>query len=110
MSNQWKIHEADSTADPQPPFTMKRSAAQYAALSPLLDEALRLDDSARVVWLATLPDMYAHHRPALDRIFKLDNLASRRRLLTLELRLRSCGLRMGVLVMAEFDRRENRTV
>ena len=89
---------------------MKRSAAQYAALSPLLDEALRLDDSARVVWLATLPEMYAHHRPALDRMFKLDNLTSRRRLHTLELRLRSCGRGVGVLVLAEFDRRENRTV
>jgi hypothetical protein len=91
-------------------MTMKRSAAQYAVLSPLLDEALRLDDAARVVWLASLPEMYANHRPALDRIFKMDNASSHIRLLNLELRLRSCGRGVGVLVLAEFDRREKRTL
>lgn len=89
---------------------MKRSAAQYAVLSPLLDEALRLDAAARVMWLAELPASYANYRPALDRIFKMDNASSDVRLLTLELRLRSCGRGVGVLVLAEFDRREKRTL
>jgi hypothetical protein len=85
---------------------MKRSAAQYAVLSPLLDEALRLDDAARVLWLAKLPEMYASYRPALDRILTMDSTSSQRRLNGLALRLRSCGRGVGVLVLAEFDRRK----
>ena len=81
---------------------MKRSAAQYAVLSPLLDEALCLDDAARIEWLAKLPEIYAGYRPALDRILHMDQ--SSRHLHLLELRLRSCS-RGVVLVMAQFDRR-----
>jgi hypothetical protein len=71
------------------PFTMKRSAAQYAVLSPLLDEALRLDHAARGVWLAKLPAVYASYRPALDRILTMDSARSQRHLNGLELRLRA---------------------
>jgi hypothetical protein len=85
---------------------MKRSAAQYAVLSPLLDEALGLDDIARAEWLAHLPEAYLHFRPALNRILQMDNALSSQRLNTLELRLRHCGRRVGVLVLAEFDRRK----
>ena len=85
---------------------MKRSAAQYAVLSPLLDEALRLDDAARASWLAKLPEIYASYRPALDRILTMDSASSQRRLSGLELRLRSCSRGVGVLVLAEFDRRK----
>jgi hypothetical protein len=85
---------------------VKRSAAQYAVLSPLLDEALGLDDRARAEWLAQLPEAYACHRPALYRILQMDDAASLRRLNSLELRLRSCGRGIGVLVLAEFDRRK----
>ena len=85
---------------------MKRSAAHYAVLSPLLDEALCLDDAARAVWLAKLPEAYSSLRPALDRILTMDNEASRRRLNILELRLRSCARGLDVLVLAEFDRRK----
>jgi hypothetical protein len=84
---------------------MKRSAAQYAVLSPLLDEVLHLDDAARAMWLARLPEAYASYRPALDRILGIDSAASQRRLSNLELRLRSCSRGVGVLVLAEFDRR-----
>lgn len=100
MSNPTGRHEPDP---------MKRSAAQYAVLSPLLDEALCLDDAARAVWLVALPEAYACYRPALARILQMD-ATSQRRLNMLELRLRSCGLRVGVLVLAEFDRRNKRTV
>ena len=85
---------------------MKRSAAQYAVLSPLLDEALYLDDAARAVWLARLPEEYASYRPALGRILGIDSATSQRRLNSLELRLRSCSRGVGVLVLAEFDRRK----
>ena len=85
---------------------MKRSAAQYAVLSPLLDEALGLDDAARAAWLDTLPEAYASYRPALDRILTMDSATSRQRLNSLALRLRSCGRGVGVLVLAEFDRRK----
>jgi hypothetical protein len=85
---------------------MKRSAACYAVLSPLLDEALCLDDAARAAWLAKLPEAYWNMRPALDRILKMDSEASQRRLNFLELRLRSCARGVGVLVLAEFDRRK----
>ena len=84
---------------------MKRSAAQYAVLSPLLDEVLCLDDAARAIWLARLPEAYASYRPALDRILGIDNSTSRRALNSLELRLRSCSRGVGVLVLADFDRR-----
>ena len=86
---------------------MKRSAAQYAVLAPLLDEALRLDGAARVAWLAMLPEVYASYRPALDRMLRMDEM-SRIRLETLELRLRNCTRGAGVLVLAEFDRRTMR--
>jgi hypothetical protein len=84
---------------------MKRSAAQYAVLSPLLDEALSLDDEARAQWLERLPEEYQSYRPALDRILAIDNSASRSRLSSLELRLRSSVRGVGVLVLSEFDRR-----
>lgn len=84
---------------------MKRSAAQYAVLSPLLDEVLHLDDSERAFWLARLPEAYVSYRPALDRILGIDSVASQRKLDNLELRLRSCGRGVDVLVLAEFDRR-----
>ena len=85
---------------------MKRSAAQYAVLSPLLDEVLCLDDAARAAWLARLPDEYVSYRPALDRILAIDCATADRKLNNLELRLRSCGREVGVLVLAEFDRRK----
>ena len=85
---------------------MKRSAAQYAVLSPLLDEVLHLDDAARVAWLARLPEEYASYRPALDRILAIDGATSDRKLNNLELRLRSCSRGVSVLVLAEFDRRK----
>jgi len=84
---------------------MKRSAAQYAVLSPLLDEVLPLDDAARATWLARLPEEYASYRPALDRILGIDGVTSQRKLNSLELRLRSCSRGVSVLVLAEFDRR-----
>ena len=85
---------------------MKRSAAQYAVLSPLLDEALRLDDAARVEWMAKLPEELAGYRPALCRILGMDTASSGMRLRSLELRLRSCSRGVGVLVLSEFDRRK----
>jgi hypothetical protein len=84
---------------------MKRSAAQYAVLSPLLDEVLHLDDAERAIWLARLPEAYASYRPALDRILGIDNVASQRKLKNLALRLRSCSRGVSVLVLSEFDRR-----
>jgi hypothetical protein len=87
---------------------MKRSAAQYAVLSPLLDEALRLNDVERVAWLAQLPETCAAYRPALGRILNMDE-TSQRQLNLLELRLRSCTRKVAVLVLAEFDRRNDRT-
>jgi len=68
---------------------MKRSAAHYAVLSPLLDTALALDDAARASWLAQLPENHAGYRPALDRILAIDDESARRRLGLLESRLRS---------------------
>jgi hypothetical protein len=85
---------------------MKRSAAHYAVLCPLLDEALHLDDTERARWLARLPVEHQCYRPALDRILSLDTHRSRRKLRELELRLRSCGRGVQVLVLAEFDRRK----
>ena len=87
---------------------MKRNAAQYAVLSPLLDEALGLNDDARAAWLAALPEALAIHRPALGRILSMETAASLLRLNALELRLRSSGRDVGVLVLAEFERRRNR--
>ena len=84
---------------------MKRSAAQYAVLCPLLDEALGLDDTARAQWLAALPEALARYRPALDRILQIDDAVSLRRLNALELRLRRCSRDVNVLVTAEFERR-----
>jgi len=85
---------------------MKRDAAQYAVLSPLLDEVLCLDDGARAAWLEKLPEAYASYRPALDRILTMDSVHSMHHLSGLELRLRSCSRGVGVLVLAEFDRRK----
>jgi hypothetical protein len=61
---------------------MKRSAAQYAVLSLLLDEVLCLDDTARAIWLARLPEEYASYRPALDRILGIESSTSQRKLNT----------------------------
>lgn len=80
---------------------MKRSAAQYAVLSPLLDEALRLDDATRTAWLAQLPEEYASYRPVLDRMLTIDGAASERMLQHLELRLRSCGRGVNVMGLTE---------
>src|SRR4051812_25662738 len=85
---------------------MKRSAAQYAVLSPLLDEALRLDDAARVQWMAKLPEEFASYRPALNRILGMESEPQGVRLRSLELRLRRCSRGVGVLVLSEFDRRK----
>jgi hypothetical protein len=68
---------------------MKRSAAQYAVLSRLLDEVLELDDSARGIWLAALPVVYESERRVLDRLLTLDRAVSNRRLKRLETHLRS---------------------
>ncbi|HEY6125097.1 MAG TPA: hypothetical protein VIV63_10615 [Steroidobacteraceae bacterium] len=105
MSNQQASRETESAIIPRR-FAMKRSAEQYAVLSPLLDEALRLDDAARVVWLAKLPEEYASYRPALGRILTMDSAHSQSHLNGLELRLRSCSRGVGVLVLAEVDRRK----
>src|SRR5689334_12010736 len=86
--------------------SMKRDAAQYAVLSPLLDEALSLDDAQRVTWLAALPEALADYRPALDRILSMDRTQTALRLSGLELRLRSCARGVDVLVLAEFERRK----
>jgi hypothetical protein len=69
--------------------TVKRNAAQYAALSRLLDEALELDESARVPWLAALPGDQQGQRPALQRMLTLDRAAANRKLKRLEAQLRS---------------------
>ena len=84
---------------------MKRSAAQYAVLCPLLDEALELDDAARARWLAALPEALAGYRPALGRILQIDNTVPLLRLNALELRLRRCSRDVHVLVTSEFERR-----
>ena len=105
MCNPQARRESESTTFIQRRFTMKRSAAQYAVLSPLIDEALLLDDAARAAWLAKLPEAYASYLPALDRILTMDGACAQRRLSSLELRLRSCRRGVGVLVLAEFDRR-----
>jgi hypothetical protein len=68
---------------------MKRSAAQYAVLSRLLDEALDLDESARGPWLAALPQDLESQRQALDRMLTLDRAVANRRLKRLEAHLRS---------------------
>jgi hypothetical protein len=72
---------------------VKRTAAQYAALSRLLDEALDLDESARVSWLAALPADQAQ-RPALQRMLNLDRAVSNRTLKRLEAQLRSSARAM----------------
>ena len=77
---------------------MKRSAAQYAVLSRLLDEVLELEDSARVVWLAALPGVYESERRVLDRLLTLDRAVSNRRLKRLETHLRSSVRAMRELV------------
>lgn len=105
MSNQQASRETEFADIPRR-FPMKRSAAQYAVLSPLLDEALRLDDVARALWLAKLPEEFESLRSALDRILTMDNATSQRKLNNLELRLRSCSRGLSVLVLAEFDRRK----
>jgi hypothetical protein len=68
---------------------MKRSAAQYAVLSRLLDEVLELDDSARMVWLAALPGVYETERRVLNRLLTLDRAVSNRKIKRLETHLRS---------------------
>jgi hypothetical protein len=78
---------------------VKRSAAQYAVLSRLLDEALELDESARVHWLADLPTDLEPQRQALGRMFTLDRATANRKLKNLEAQLRSSV--RGVRALAE---------
>jgi hypothetical protein len=68
---------------------VKRSAAQYAVLSRLLDEALGLEESARAQWLAQLPDTYSAEIPVLDAMLTRNRAAAARRLANLELALSS---------------------
>ena len=68
---------------------MKRSAAQYAVLSRLLDEALELDEPARALWLAALPSEHEGQRQALSRMFTLDRGVANRKLKQLQAHLRS---------------------
>ncbi|MEJ0086392.1 MAG: hypothetical protein WDO72_11950 [Pseudomonadota bacterium] len=70
-------------------MTLKRSAAQYAVLSRLLDEALELDELARLRWLAELSGEHAGERAALTRMLSFDQATSNRRLADLEVSLRS---------------------
>ena len=86
---------------------MKRSAEQYAVLSPLLDEALSLDDTARALWIAALPEALADYRQPLGRILAMSAAGPRSRLTDLELRLRRCRRGVAVLVLAEFERRKS---
>jgi hypothetical protein len=81
---------------------VKRSAAEYAVLSRLLDEALERDGPARAQWLADLPPADAEYRAALGRILAF-NEESKRSLAVLEARLRSSARavgRLGLLVGA----------
>lgn len=68
---------------------MKRSAAQYAELSRLLDELLAVDESARASWLASLPAVHERQRSILDGMLTLDNAIAGRKLDALEAQLRS---------------------
>jgi len=70
---------------------VKRDAAQYAALSQLLDEVLDLDAAARARWLAALPPACESQRPALHRMLTLDRAVANRKLKRLETRLRSAA-------------------
>jgi hypothetical protein len=75
---------------PDAPFdSMKRSAAQYAVLSRLLDEALDLEETARALWLATLPSEHESQRQALSRMFTVDRATANRTLKRLQAHLRS---------------------
>jgi hypothetical protein len=79
---------------------VRRSAAQYAVLSRLLDEALSLEEGARVHWLAGLPEEFVDQRNALNRMLTFDRAVSNRTLKNLETSLGSsargvralCGL------------------
>jgi len=77
---------------------VKRSAAQYAVLSRLLDDALALDEPARANWLAALPVEYAAQRATLDRMLTFDRRASHRTLLNLEGHLRSSARSVNELL------------
>jgi hypothetical protein len=66
---------------------VKRSAANYAVLCRLLDEALGLDGTARAQWLSELPEAYSEYRTALAGM--LIDEKSERSLAVLEARLRS---------------------
>jgi len=68
---------------------VKRSAAQYAVLSRLLDEALERDGTSRAQWLSDLPHADAEYRTALEQILAFNDPAATRRLALLEARLRS---------------------
>jgi hypothetical protein len=72
-----------------PPKPVKRSAADYAALSLLLDEALEREGAARAKWLAELPDAHAQYKVALERMLARGNPATKRRLMAMEAKLRS---------------------
>jgi hypothetical protein len=68
---------------------VKRSAAQYAVLSRLLDELLAVDECARDSWLALLPAVHESQRSVLNRMLALDNAIDGRKLDDLEAHLRS---------------------
>lgn len=68
---------------------MKRSAAQYAVLSGLLDEWLSLDESARSHWLALLPVVHESQRSVLNRMLTPADAIANRRLEELEIQLRT---------------------
>lgn len=78
---------------------VKRSAAQYAVLTRLLDDVVDLDESARAAWLSALPSVYEGERPALSRMLSVDRAAANRRLKSLESRLRSSA--RGVRALCE---------
>jgi hypothetical protein len=83
---------------------MKRSAAQYAVLSRLLDEVIPLAESARRDWLAALPDDRAEQRKALERMLGFDRALANRTMKRLETRLRSSA--RGVHTLCEQTARD----
>jgi hypothetical protein len=79
-------------------MTSKRSAAQYAALSRLIDQALELDAAARTQWLAKLPEDPLS--AALTRMFAFDRALANRTIKRVESRLGSCA--RGVRALRDF--------
>lgn len=80
---------------------MKRSAAQYAELSRLLDELLAVDEPARASWLASWPTVDERQRSVLDGMLTLDNSIAGRKLDALEAQLRSSA--RAVRALCECD-------